>query len=71
MVWIGNIKQDSDELMINNTWDKLRDHLEVIKGMSFIKAEKKKSLLTKVNKDALQNAILTNEQVLAVFQSGS
>ena len=62
------LKSCPEELTVENTQAKLQDQFEVIKGRSSKKEEKEKKLLTKI-KDALQNANLTNEQTLAVFQN--
>ena len=63
------LKTGPEEITIKYTQDKLRDSFEVIKGRSSKKTEKEKALLTKVIKDALQNANLTNEQALTVSNS--
>ena len=47
------LKSGLEELTIEDTQDKLKDHFEVIRGRSSKKAEMEKELLMKVIQDAL------------------
>ena len=65
------LKSGYEEITFDDTWGKLRDCFEEIKGRSLKKAKKEKALLTKVINDKLQNTNLTNKQALAVFSKQS
>ena len=61
------LKSGPEEITIEDTQDKLRDHFKVIEGRSSRKAEKERTSLIKVIEESFQNENLTHDKALTVF----